>query len=489
MSAPGVLSMGRALTWLAEQNPTAVAASDDVRTLTRAEFDRAATQLAHAYAERGVGRDDVVMIVLPNGVELLLAAAAAWKLGATPIPVSVRMPVPERADVVAVADPRLVVGVTSEEHPDRSTVGPDLDDVAVGRPDTPLPDAVATCWKAVLSGGSTGRPKVVFSTTPSSLDPTGPPSPYIPAGGVQLVAGPMFHAASFTYASRGLLTGQRLVVLPRFDPARVLEEIERHRVTVAPFVPTMLRRILQLPAEVRAAADLSSLVEVLHVGARCPEWLKRAWIEWIGPERLLEVYGGSEALGVATIRGDEWLEHPGSVGRPLGDSEFRIVGPDGRDVPVGEPGEILARRASGASTYRYVGAPSRLRDDGWDASGDLGRLDAEGYLYVLDRVDDMIITGGANVYPAEVEGVLDSHPGVRTSVAFGLPDEDLGLRVHAVVELADLTVTPKELIDWARVRLEREKVPREVEIVEGPLRNEAGKVRRALLQQERRSAG
>ncbi|MEU7811705.1 AMP-binding protein [Pseudonocardia sp. NPDC049154] len=477
--------MGQALTWLAEQQPDAVAVSDDERTLTRAELDRAANRLARVYAEQGVRQDDLMMLVLPNGVDLLVASAAAWKVGAVPTPVSVRMPVPERSDVVAVAQPRLVVGAEPQDHPGTPTVGGDLAALSAGRSAEPLPPKAAGCWKAVLSGGSTGTPKVVLSTTPATIDPTGPPSVYIPAGGTQLVAGPMFHAASFTYATRGMLTGQRLVVLPRFDPARVLEEIARHRVTFAAFVPTMLRRILQLPAETRAAADLSSLVEVLHVGARCPEWLKREWIAWIGPERLLEVYGGSEALGVATIRGDEWLAHPGSVGRPLGDSEFRIVGPDGADVPVGEVGEILARRTSGASTYRYLGAPSRWRDDGWDASGDLGRLDAGGYLYVLDRVDDMIITGGANVFPAEVEGVLDGHPGVRTSVAFGLSDPDLGQRVHAVVELADPAVTPAELLGWAGERLDREKVPRAVEIVDGPLRNEAGKVRRKLLRAER----
>lgn len=486
MTGPGVLSMGRACTWLAEQDPAAVAVSDDDRALTRGELESEATRVAHAFAARGVGHDDVVLLVLPNGVDLVVGSIAAWKLGATPTPVSVRMPVAERAGVVAVVDPRLVVGVEPGDHPGRATVGAGLRALAQGQPDSPLPDAVATCWKGVLSGGSTGTPKVIFSTTPATIDPTGPPAAYIPAGGVQLVSGPMFHAASYTYGTRGLLTGQRLVVLPRFDPARVLEAIERHRVTFAPFVPTMLRRILQLPAEVRGAADLSSLVEVLHVGARCPEWLKRAWIGWVGPERLMEVYGGSEALGVATIRGDEWLAHPGSVGRPLGDTVFRIVGPDGEDVPTGEPGEILARRASGASTYRYVGAPSRVRTDGWDASGDLGRLDEDGYLYVLDRVDDMIISGGANVFPAEVEGVLDAHPGVRTSAAFGMPDEDLGQRVQAVVELADPTVAPAELVEWARARLEREKVPRVVEIVEGPLRNEAGKVRRSLLREERR---
>jgi bile acid-coenzyme A ligase len=475
--------MSRAITWLAERDPDAVAISDDAGTLTRAEFASAANRLARAYADHGVGLDDVVMIVLPNGADLVLAAAAAWKLGATPVPVSARMPTVERADVVELARPRLVVGVEPHEHRRFTTAGPDLAALARGHSDGELPDAVAECWKGVLSGGSTGRPKLVMSTTPSTVDPTGPPAPYIMREGVQLVAGPLFHAASFTYATRGLLTGQRLVVLPRFDPARVLEAIERHRVTFAPFVPTMLRRILQLPVEVRAAADLSSLEEVLHVGARCPEWLKRAWIEWVGPERLMEVYGGSEALGVATIRGDEWLRHPGSVGRPLGDSQFCIVGPDGAELPPGGIGEILARRAAGTTTDRDVGAPSRLRDDGWDASGDLGMLDADGYLHVLDRVDDMIITGGANVFPAEVEGVLDAHPGVRTSAVVGLDDEDLGQRVHAVVELDDPAVTAEELLAWARERLEREKVPRGVEIVDGPLRNEAGKVRRGLLRE------
>ena len=197
----------------------------------------------------------------------------------------------------------------------------------------------------------------------------------------------------------------------------------------------MMQRILRTPEQ--EAFDLSSLRVLMHMAAPCPEWVKRAWIERIGPEQVLELWAATELTGITLIRGDEWLTHPGSVGRPMA-TEVRILGEDGAELPVGEVGEIYSRMLTPGPSYAYLGSdPLPEVEGGFRSVGDLGHLDADGYLYLDDRRTDLIITGGANVYPAEVEAVLSAHPGVEDVVVIGLADPDLGRRVHALVQPRD----------------------------------------------------
>jgi bile acid-coenzyme A ligase len=206
------------------------------------------------------------------------------------------------------------------------------------------------------------------------------------------------------------------------------------------------------------------------------------WIDWLGAETIWELYGGTEAQMVTVIRGDEWLEHPGSVGRPTY-GEIRILDSDGNDAPVGVAGEVFMRAPEGVATYRYVGADARSVD-GWESLGDMGHLDADGYLYLGDRSADMILVGGSNVYPAEIEGALDAHPLVASSCVIGLPDDDLGSRVHAIVQTAG-EVTDEELHAHLAELIVRYKIPRTFERVDEPLRDDAGKVRRSALRDAR----
>ena len=275
--------------------------------------------------------------------------------------------------------------------------------------------------------------------------------------------------------------------MPRFDAATALELVERHRVDHMYLVPTMMLRIWKLPAEERTRYDLSSLRIAFHLAAPCPPWLKEAWIEWLGPDRVWELYGGTEQQVITVLSGSEWLAHHGSVGRPVRNGRIRILDDEGRDLPPRAVGEVYLKRAEDApTTYRYVGASAKSRD-GWESLGDMGFLDEDGYLYLTDRLNDMILVGGANVYPAEVEAALDEHPEVRSSCVIGLPDEELGSRVHAIVQVP-AEVADEALLTHLAERLAPYKIPRSFERTDQYLRDDAGKVRRPALRAERIAA-
>lgn len=464
---------------LAAAAPDAPAVTDDHGTVSRQELDERTTRLARRFAERGVRYGDLVSIALPNGIRHVECSLAAWKLGAVPQPLSHRLPPAELAALVEVADPALVVGLDPGDGRPWMTGDEDL---TTGDA-TPLPDVVGPSWKAPTSGGSTGRPKLIVSGQEASVEAVLPRAPLlrIDRDGVFLATAPLYHNAPYMFSLLALLQGQHVVVMGRFDAERALGLVAENGVTWLYVVPTMMGRMLRLPADVRDRADLSSLRTVLHVGAPCPPHVKRGWIDWVGPDRLVELYAGTESLASATIDGWEWLERPGSVGRvSLGamsvrDDEFR-------ELPPGAVGEIWMRPDAAAPRYRYVGAVARQRD-GWESLGDMGSFDADGYLYLADRKTDMILVGGANVYPAEVEAALTEHPAVVSAAVIGLPDDDYGNVAHAIVQLdAEQTGTgPDELRAFVASRLAPYKVPRSVEFTAEPLRDDAGKIRRSAL--------
>jgi bile acid-coenzyme A ligase len=409
---------------------------------------------------------------------------AAWLLGAVPQPISHRLPSAERTAIVELADPALVVGVRTEEVRGRPTLEVVPEDIPRRGP--PIEPAVAPVWKIVTSGGSTGRPKLIVAVQPALVENVVGFAELlrVPTNSCVLVTGPMSHNAPFIVATLGLLRGNHTVVMPRFDASETLHLVERHRVEWLYLVPTMMLRIWRLPEDERLRCDHSSLKVAFHMAAPCPQWLKQAWIDWLGPDAVLELYGGTEAQAATVITGREWLEHRGSVGRPvLGEMEVR--GDDGRPLAPLKVGEIWMRRGQDAPPpYRYVGATAKTAPDGWESLGDLGYLDDEGFVYLTDRDTDMILVGGANVYPAEVEGALDEYPAVRSSCVIGLPHEDLGNVPHALVELAE--PTPDDvLFAHLRERLAPYKVPHSIERVHEPLRDDAGKVRRSALRAAR----
>ena len=467
---------------LAAQQPDAPAVTCGASTVTWSELDRRSDVLAVELGRLGVTVGDMVTVALPNSVEWFEAAAAIWKLGATLQPINSRLPRREVEAVVALADPAVVLGV-DEPLPDRVCLPRDYRPPDLDGP-IELPDVVSPAWKAPTSGGSTGRPKLIVSGDAGVIDPAvGSVLGFSPEGCL-VMPGPLFHNGPVVWACAALLHGTHVVVLPRFDAEATLAALDRYRADVVYLVPTMMKRIWRLPEEVREGYDLSALRMVWHLAEPCPPWLKEAWIGWLGPERIWELYAGTEGQLRTVITGPEWLEHRGSVGRPAG-GEIQICGPDGDPLPVGEEGEIWLRTSRRTPPYHYIGAEARTRPGGWESLGDMGWFDEDGYLYLGDRSQDMILVGGSNVYPAEVEAALAEHEAVRSCAVIGLPDEERGNRVHAIVEADARETSADELLAFTAERLASYKQPRTIEFVDTALRDDAGKVRRSALRSER----
>uniref|UniRef100_B0T3R0 AMP-dependent synthetase and ligase n=1 Tax=Caulobacter sp. (strain K31) TaxID=366602 RepID=B0T3R0_CAUSK len=486
-SAPTLLSLGDVLAYHAGRDPDRPAVTHRDVTTTRAQLEALANRRARLLAEHGVGQGDFVVIALPNCLEFFETTFALWKLGAVPCPVSPKLPEIELKAIVETVAPRLIIGPTDARLGGRPILPAGTSPGPQHGPE-PLESRISPTWKAVTSGGSTGRPKVIVTRIPATTDPHKAGYAMQRFEETILSPGPLYHNAAFSAAHQCLFAGGHVVDMERFDPETALQLIERYRVGHVVFVPTMMGRIWRLPAETRERYDVSSLRVVVHLAAPCPVWLKEKWIEWLGPDRIFEVYAGTEGVGSTCISGREWLEHKGSVGRVTPGARMRILDEQGRDCAPGQIGEIFFKpSAERADGFSYIGASAKARD-GWISLGDLGHVDADDYLYLADRRTDLIVSGGVNIYPAEVEAALDRHPDVRSSVVIGLPDEDLGNRVHAIVQLAPQAmgcVDETAIREFLRDQLVRYKIPRSFEFGVEELRDEAGKARRMQLRDQR----
>jgi bile acid-coenzyme A ligase len=443
-------------------------------------LDSRSSRLAAALAARGLGHGDRLGLGLHNSPQFVLACFAAWKLGAVPVPVRWDVPDWELQRLRAVIEPRVYLG--PEDIPWIDATGE-----AAG-PEPQLPDAVSPHVNGICSSGSTGTPKIILSGRPARHDQLAT-TPFVdlwserptPRPQTILVPAPLYHTNGFATLF-SLLAGDRLVLLEKFDAARVVDVIERYRVSTFTATPTMLQRIADLPGiEDR---DLSSIRWLLQGAAPMPPSLVHRWAKLIGAERIVMAYGMTEGLGLTALRGDEWLAHQGSVGRGIRGTEVRILDAGGEPLPPGVIGEIYLR-TPGDQGYRYLGAAPRLNTtaDGFSTAGDMGHLDEDGYLFLADRRVDMIVTGGANVFPAEVEAALIDHPEVADVVVIGLRDPEWGRRVHAVIEPADHAAPPsaEELIRYAKTRLAPYKVPKTVELIDEIPRSAATKVSRGAM--------
>jgi len=482
-------------------------------------LDEHVTRLAHALLDRGVSEGDSVVALLGNQLELVELSLACGTIGCVLVPLNWHWVAPEVAYVLADADARALV--VDERFLEVAAIA--LDERPVGvRIVVGGPVGDFEAWDALLASGSTdplvspvkGGPMFYTSGTTghpkgvrSALTAVGGPPEMLTlmahsigatidvppvAGGdvdprVQLVCGPMYHSAQWVFGVFALLCGATVVLQHRFDAEGVLDLVDAHGVTNVHLVPTQISRLLDVREDRRSAFRGDTLTTVLHGAAPCPPSVKRAAIEWWGPV-VTEYYGGTEGGFLSVIGAEEWLERPGSVGRPLPIVEIRIVGDDGAVLAAGETGEIWFRNLLG-SDFEYHNAQEKTasahRHEGFGTLGDVGHLDGDGYLFLSDRKIDMVVSGGVNIYPAEVEGVLAAHPSVADVAVFGVPDADMGESVHAAVALrAGVGWSPEleaGLDRWCRDRLAGYKRPRSYEVHAELPRNEVGKLAKRSL--------
>ncbi|HEY8546928.1 MAG TPA: AMP-binding protein [Acidimicrobiales bacterium] len=503
--------------WIAEDHPDlpAVVASPSGTTLTFAELAGRAHRIVHALRARGIRAGDIVAYALPNDVDIVWWPLALQEMGVRSVALNPALAGDEVAAVLEASGATgLVVDRRFEEIAARGAaadltvrvaVGGPVDgyttyeDLVDGHPDTLPPDRVYAA-PISYSSGTTGRPKGIERPVPP-----GDPSRMAdqmklfaqafrmqPLTGVHLASAGMHHGGCQSFYHAALHAGQALAIMGRFDPEGALEMIQRHRVTTAYMVPTQFVRLLRLPEEVRDRYDVSSLETVAHSAAPCPIDVKQRMLDWWGPV-IWETYGGMEGAA-AIAKPHRWLEKPGTVGRAIRGMRIKILDEDGNELPPGETGLVYLE--PDGPTFEYRGDPeltASVHRGKAFTLGDLGYLDEDGYLFLRDRAKDMIISGGVNIYPAEVEAVLGSHPAVRDVAVIGVPDEEWGESVQAVVELEDgVAGTPElaaELIGHCRGRLARFKCPRSVDFRASLPRTETGKLYKRLLRDEYRDGG
>lgn len=488
------------------------------RFLSRRDLQARARQAAGGFARLGLGAGDTVALLMRNDLAFLEASLAATHIGAYAVPLNWHATAAEieyvledseakvlvaHADLLASLAPQVPSGVTvfSVATPPELLTAYRVD------PHSAAPRAPAIDWdgwvqaqavhdgepKAVsqsmlYTSGTTGRPKGVRRLGPTPEQRRLMAETRRTVYGVTpdarlLLPGPLYHGAPNGIALSAATTAELLLLMPRFEPEPLLALIERHRIDCVFMVPTMFVRLLGLPAEVRRQYDLSSLRFVLHAAAPCPADVKRRMIEWWGPV-INEFYGGTETGPIAFCSSADWLARPGTVGRATDHCTLRILDEAGNDCPAGTPGEIFARLAH-YPDFTYHGQDDRRREierDGLVTLGDVGYRDEAGFLFLCDRKRDMVIIGGANVYPAEIESVLAGMPGLKDCVVFGVPDAEYGEALMALVEpQPGATLDVVEIKAFLRQRLSGFKLPRHIEIRSDLPRQDSGKILKRLL--------
>ena len=499
--------------WHAEQTPDAPAIimGSTGETVSYAQLEDRSTRLARALAARGLGAGDTVAICMENNRQYLEVAWAAQRSGLRYTAVNAHLRPAEvqyvlddcgavalvssaaMADVVTRLDlsviPTLISATGDIEGFER------YDDVLAATAPGPLADE-REGREMLYSSGTTGRPKGVRKLLQGT--PFGDPAsaPVIIAKGigagsegmrtVYLCPAPLYHSAPLVWSMSLQRYGATVIVMEQFGPRKCLELIERYRVTQAQFVPTMYTRLLHLPPAERDQYDVSSLTVVIHGAAPCPVSVKRQMLDWWGPI-IHEYYAGTEDIGNTFISAAEWLEHPGSVGQPM--TECHIVSPEGRELPSGQPGLVYFAGGRPFSYHNDADKTEAITNAyGWRTLGDIGYLDADGYLYLTDRQAHMIVSGGVNIYPQEAENVLAGHPAVADVAVLGVPDDEMGEAVKAVVVPVDPAAADAELaaelLAWCRAELASYKCPRSVDFTDKLPREPNGKLYKRRLREQ-----
>ena len=492
----------------ADRHPDKPALIEGERVWSWATLVERRNRLGHALQALGLAPGAHAIVYAANSIEHYLAGTGARAAGLIPAPMNHRLVAEEVAYILDHSD-AIAVFVSDQFVPVVEAVragarkvrhfilmgearrdwAVHLDDLlARGEPGpVELPAGAAFGASMIYTGGTTGKPKGALRRTidPQGLMETLRALDLLDPNHVHLVAGPMYHSAPGGLAFYAHIVGATVVIMPKFDPERALAEIERRRCSSTFMAPTLLKRIVDLPASVRARYDVSSMRTIIMAAAPCPASVKEAVVAYFGPA-LFEFYGSSE-LGVNTILApDDVLRKPGSCGRAAPGREIALLDDDGRPVPVGEPGELYVKHFPGIldEYYKDPEATARLRRGDWYSVGDVAYMDADGFYYICDRKRDMIISAGVNIYPAEIEDALHRHPDIQDVAVFGVPDDDWGERVHAAVQpRPGARLTAEDVMTFARRHLGGYKVPREVTFHDDFPRDHAGKLLKRVLRE------
>ena len=497
----------------AEKTPDlpAVVMAGTGEVTTFKQYEDRCNQVAHLLRSAGLQRGDHISVFMENCPEFLEVQGAAERTGLYYTLVNSHLSAEEVAYIVTDSRSRAFFSSTAKTETAEAAAElcPDVErlfmvgagtsrgrwepyeETLAGFPAEPVPDE--SMGSAMLySSGTTGHPKGIIRALPEGAPEDQPDqSMYfryvwgLRDGMVYLNPAPLYHSAPQRSVSLALSMGCTSVVMERFDPEDWLRLVQKYRVTHCQMVPTMFTRLLRLPDEVRLKYDTSSLERIIHAAAPCPVPIKRAMIEWVGPI-LNEYYAATEGNGMTFVESKEWLEHPGTVGKCLL-GEMHILDEDGNECPTGTDGTVWFK---GATNFEYFNDPAktaenRTPDGQMSTVGDVGHVDEEGYLYLTDRKTYMIISGGVNIYPQETENLLATHPKVLDVAVLGVPNEDLGEEVKAVVQLVDPAGAgpemESELIRFCREHLARFKCPRSVDFVDELPRLPTGKLYKRLL--------
>ncbi len=494
----------------AQPNKPAVIMAETGETLCYRDMEERANRCAHLLRAQGLQTDDCVAAMLENGLPIFEIAWAADRAGLYLTAMSTRLTPPE-AEYILEDSGAKAFFTSSSLSEIVDPLGDGLGDVplfmhggahapfqdwrqaTLAFPPTPIDDEAPGAMM-LYSSGTTGRPKGVKRPRPAggilgqpSVSPLMTQIYGATEQSVYLCPAPLYHAAPIAFTMMAQRLGCTVVVMEKFDAEAVLKAIETYKVSIAQFVPTHFVRLLKLPAEIRSKYDLSSLKTVFHAAAPCPVPVKQAMMDWWGPI-IHEYYAGTEANGFTAIGPEEWLRKPGSVGKPMGCEVF-ACDENGEALPPNTEGQIYF---AGGATFEYHNdtektAQSRNRH-GWSTLGDVGRVDEDGYLFLTDRKSFMIISGGVNVYPQEIENLLVTHPDVADVAVIGAPDDDLGERVVAVVQpvegVAPNPVLAEKLRAFCRTQLSGVKVPKQFDFTVELPRHPTGKIYKRLVRDE-----
>ena len=478
-------------------------------TVSFGEMETRANQLAHLFRQADLREGDTVAVLMENNEHFHTVMWAARRAGLYYVPVNTHLTAAEAAYIVDNSGAKAVIGSArmssvcaglAESLPNglpdlRILADGDLEgwqrypECVAAQPTTPIADEIEGDLLQ-YSSGTTGRPKGIKRPLRHIVPAeAAPPLAAIVdfwanPDAIYLSPAPLYHTAPNVWSMCMQAAGIPVVVLERFDAEGTLDAIERHRVTHGQFVPVMFTRMLKLPESVRSSYDVSSLQRVIHAAAPCPVEIKKQMIDWWGPV-IDEYYASSEGHGFTFVTAQDWLAHPGSVGRAL-IGTVHILDEDGNELPAGEAGEIYFESNV---QFEYLNDPAKTAEStsthGWRTVGDIGYLDAEGFLYLTDRRHHMIISGGVNIYPQEAENLLVTHPKVMDAAVFGIPDAEMGQSVKGVVQLVDPGEASDELAEelqtWLRDRLARYKCPRSISFEQTLPRTETGKMLKAPL--------